>query len=341
MHFSVKAIVIASVALPLLGIGCVNSAPKNSESVSGANSARTFTKGELPENDCLGLTAGKAQSFCGSGPLVQKISPIYGGYQCVYSALDQNGAEGSVLGTELKLTYSAEGETMATIKKETKQNNHGSTFYDIANGFYMLTPVELAMGRPSQLLDYFFQANGLTITLSGTDVDYEFLEADPKLACSESEVANILAFVSGQNSGVKDSSASTPTAKPPTPKTESEINPTAADCCEIIVASVVGAIETKSGQSIGVDDRLQVGDKLYTVDGELVIGVICDDDPNNVKIFVVSASEPTEISIIKGADGKPAVKTDPGEAKTSIKQLPQFATDFQVSTPRLVCSVRG
>lgn len=60
---------------------------------------------------------------------------------------------------------------------------------------------------------------------------------------------------------------------------------------------------------------------------------------------VVLISECTILTIqafeMRGDKLVASVHLDPGVAKVSVKQLAQFHTDFQVSTPRQTCSVKG
>ncbi|MFA5820822.1 MAG: hypothetical protein WC873_01830 [Candidatus Gracilibacteria bacterium] len=284
----------------------------------------------LPEQNCLGLTAENVQNFCGSGPLVESVSLIQDGYTCIYSVVDPNGADKPTVGTELRLSYFTSDENLTNIKEQMKNENHQTKITDIQSGFYALTPVVLALDREGFAIDLYRATNSLTTFLSGTDLDYEVLADDPAKACSLDEMLAVSSFISGKQD--------VQPAPPPAAQTEKSLG---ENCCEIIVADIAGAVEYKDGTKVTDDMRLQVGDKLYTVDSLLVIGIVCDDDPDNVRMFVVEADEPTEISIENGPDGNPIVVTDPGTAKTSIKELPAFATDFQVSTPRLTCSVRG
>jgi len=311
----------------LLLIGCA----KSSSKVSDVSDQPAPSVGELPENDCLGLSAQQVQKFCGSGALERTISLIQNGYQCVYSALDPMGSDRPRIGTELALTYFTSGDDLVTLKGQVKSNNPAAAITDSQNGFYAITPTTLALDRAGQQVEIYQKTGALTIFIAGTDLDYEVIDDDPDKACSLNELQNISSFISGSGATAERQDTST---VPGTVEKDS-------NCCEIIVAKVTGAVETKTGDRVASDMRLAVGDKLYTVDAQLIIGVVCDDDPTNVKMFVIEADEPTEISIEVGADGQPTVSQDPGTATVSIKELPAFATDFQVSTPRLTCSVRG
>ncbi|MDO8617990.1 MAG: hypothetical protein Q7N87_03865 [Candidatus Uhrbacteria bacterium] len=320
------------ISIPFL-VGCAdaNTLSGNQAAVSEQRSVKI----DLPENDCLGLTPEKVQTLCGSGVLSKKVIPINTGYQCVYSAHDSNGADKPMIGTQLKLSYFTESPGIAAIKEEVKTNDPDAKITDMPHGFSSLKTYQLPMEREGWEIGLYSQVGGLTIAILGSDIDYEALDENSGKACSLDEMKAALTFVSARDS------TATGTPQPPlSPKTELKTSP-APNCCEIIVAKVVGAVETKAGKAVAADDRLKIGDKLYTVDGLLIIGVVCSDDPENVKMFVVEADEPTEISVEQGADGKPVIKTDPGVANVSIKELPQFETDFQVSTPRLTCSVRG
>lgn len=326
------------ICLSFLAFGCVNSKTDISGVAGNAIVSDELSGGgELPDNNCRGLTAEKVQNFCGSGGLVRDVSLIDGGYKCVYSALDPFGTNG-LLGAEVVLSYFDDGQNLADIKEQVKSENQASEITDIENGFYSITPTQLALERQGVDIDIYSAKNSLVTFLSGTEIDYEVMDEDPAKGCSLNELLNIEAFVSGENKTGEIVDQGDVRFAPPGTQVE---NSDTERCCEIIVADVTGAVEMKDGTRITHDMRLNVGDKLYTVDSLIVIGIVCNDDPNNVKMFVVNADEPTEISIELGSDGKPVVVTDPGVAQTSVKQLPMFETDFQVSTPRLTCSVRG
>src|SRR3989338_7953749 len=81
----------------------------------------------LPEPDCLGITAEKMQSACGSGPILRTITPVYEGYKCTYSAIDTEGFGGlseiegkAVLGVQAELAYmgprALSGRSFAELK---------------------------------------------------------------------------------------------------------------------------------------------------------------------------------------------------------------------------------
>ena len=84
--------------------------------------------------------------------------------------------------------------------------------------------------------------------------------------------------------------------------------------------------------------KLPPGAKLCTGVGS---GVAVSFGTNSVAL--VSECTVCEIRTfeMRGEDLVASIHLDPGRAKVSVKQLAQFHTDFQVSTPRLTCSVRG
>lgn len=288
------------------------------------------------------------QKTCGSGPLVRKINPIYNGYECLYYALDTEGvgpgqtSNGDpILGLQSKLLYFT-GQDIGHIRKEIEDVEKPDFVGNAVGGFYTVKQFDLPLDRKGQEIGVWAQNGSLSIGIRSTEIDYELYDLPKSLECSTEEFFGLRDQLMGRASAGSSASGTGGPLPPKEPKSEAPAATTTQGiCCEIIVADVVGAVETRKGEAISHDQRLGIGDKLYAFDATVVIGVVCSDDPDNVKIFVIEVDEPSEISIVEGPDGKPTVVKDPGVATVSVKELPQFETDFQVSTPRLTCSVRG
>ncbi len=291
--------------------------------------------GGLPEPDCLGITAEKMQQACGSGKLIRTMSLILDGYKCTYHALDSEGFGGlsevegmKVLGVQSELAYMT-GKSIAQMKAEVAEVEKPDSLTDIQGGFYTKKWGETGV---------FVQKGNVLEILRANDMDYESYGLSQSLGCSTDELLRL--------AGSSSSTAAPSGGKPaptggPKEGTKSTAEVEEPWCCTVYIAKQAGAVENENGEQMNPGDTLQAGDRIYASDADITIAVECSDDPGNVKIFVIKAGEPTEISIVEGEDGKPEVVQDPGTAKVSVKELAQFATDPQVSTPRLTCSVRG
>ena len=302
----------------------------------------------LPEPDCLGITAEKLQSACGSGPILRTITPVYEGYKCTYSAIDTEGFGGlseiegkAVLGVQAELAYmgprALSGKSFAEWKAEAIETEKPDSATDLTDGFYTAHKFPLLSGRTGEAIAVFAKKGPVVQVLRGGDsIDYESFGLFTSLGCSLPELLELSGYSPGTaSSGGKAEVPKVPAQEEST--AENEVCP-----CKAFIASQAGVVETKEGKQMNPGDELAIGDKLYAFDADITIAVLCGDDLNNIKIFVIKAGEETvEISIAEGEDGKPAVEQDPGTATVSVKELAQFETDFQVSTPRLTCSVRG
>jgi hypothetical protein len=305
----------------------------------------------LPESDCLGITAEKMQQACGSGPLVMRVEPIENGYECTYYAKAPEYVEsglGVVNGTfilggvQAKLKYFT-GSDMSEIKKAIMQVDKPEIVGDYPGGFYTLNKFNLSMPfeREVEQIGVWMQKDPLSIGLEGTDIDYFAYDLSSDNGCSKEELFALGDYVSGRTTALGGGTIVPPAGpgtKPPEPGTAP-----GKVCCEMIVATVEGVVETKDGTPVEKGMVVNFGDQFYVEEGgSLVIGIVCSDDPDNVRVIgVYEVSEITQVTVTEGPDGKPTVKRDPGVASVSVKQLPAFETDFQVSTPRLTCSVRG
>ncbi|GEM_PF-3857079 len=112
---------------------------------------------------------------------------------------------------------------------------------------------------------------------------------------------------------------------------------------EIRVQEVKGEVEYQAAPKTEwkvaqVGDILPVGTKLCTgVDS----GAVLAFGTNSVAMLQQASMMNIAAFEMKGDELVAQVKIDPGVCSVSVKQLAQFQTDFQVSTPRLTASVRG
>lgn len=112
---------------------------------------------------------------------------------------------------------------------------------------------------------------------------------------------------------------------------------------DIVVMEVTGEVDVRNtpGEKWGpaaAGQRLSVGAKICTGVGSSTVVAF---GTNSVALV----TEATLFEIRRYAmDGDKLVAQvfiDPGVTRVSVKQVAQFQTDFQVSTPRLTCSVKG
>lgn len=112
---------------------------------------------------------------------------------------------------------------------------------------------------------------------------------------------------------------------------------------EIVVQEVRGEVEVQAApgtkwMAAKAGQRLAAGAKIVTgVGGEAVILF----GANSVAIVTEASIFEIRSFGMKGDELVAEAFIDPGVAHVSVKQLAQFQTDFQVSTPRLTCSVKG
>jgi len=111
----------------------------------------------------------------------------------------------------------------------------------------------------------------------------------------------------------------------------------------IVVQEVKGEVDVRTGPKekwvpAVAGMRIPVGSKICT---GIESGAVVSFGTNSVALV----SECTVCSIqtfeMRGEELVAGIHLEPGVAQVSVKQLAQFHTDFQVSTPRLTCSVRG
>ncbi|MEK7866217.1 MAG: hypothetical protein AAB434_06000, partial [Planctomycetota bacterium] len=112
---------------------------------------------------------------------------------------------------------------------------------------------------------------------------------------------------------------------------------------DIVVKEVKGEAEVQTAPKtnwlpLTPGLKLSPGAKICTgIDGEAVLLF----GTNSVAIVTEVSTFEIRSFGMKGDELVAEAFIDPGVAHVSVKQLEQFETDFQVSTPRLTCSVRG
>lgn len=264
----------------------------------------------------------------------REVVPIFNGYACTYSIYDPSG-DGPDIGTHVRLKYFTGGQTMAQLMVEVRENDPEAHVRSIKDGFTMETPLSLEIYR---------KAGSLTTFLSTAIIDDPSLDTR-SLECSPAETWDLLSAVTHEDLSREKATAlrAVPTPTPSIPDTEEEAEEKCP--CQIMIVEIKGEADVKRGEDFLTAEKEQIiepGDEIYVGEGgQVVVAFInCNFGAN---------ADDVGIAIIKGGqmgriiqkDGKPAVFFDPGVATVSVKQYAQFATDFQVSTPRLTCSVRG
>ncbi|MEW6035772.1 MAG: hypothetical protein AB1529_04110 [Candidatus Micrarchaeota archaeon] len=316
---------------------------------------------ELPEADCLGITAEKMQQACGSGPLVREVSPMLNGYLCTYYAIapeefieafergDSNyglstaGGE-YVLGEQSSVEYFTGGD-IVEIKKDRVEVEEPDEVTDFQSGFWMVKYYELPNERgKGQATSLWTQNGSLSIGMHGTPVDYGAFDLPKEYECSGDEFLALRDQIAGKTAGGmlkipvdEEMIYSVP---------EFELNETPPEnCCSITVIEVEGEAEVghlkKNWTTINRGDVLQVEDTIVTgEDGQVAVGFLnCTKGGAGDSVMIVRSSSLVTIKAVGGEQVE--VFVDPGISHVSVKQLAQYQTDFQVSTPRLTCSVRG
>ncbi|MBI5228029.1 hypothetical protein HY988_05560 [Candidatus Micrarchaeota archaeon] len=351
-HFRKLPLLIILLTIIILILGCTapQTPTQNSPNSDGQNknlAAEKPSDNGLPESDCLGLTAEKVQKTCGSGTLKRVVRPIKNGYECTYSAADPQGADRPDLGTELKLAYYTDGDDVLELKKAYQDAGGTNIVGEFKNGFYLVFPTKLALDRKGWAIEFFTKTKSLSTMLFGSEIDYEAMAMDPSFACSFSEMWELQSSISGENLNEqgKTELIKIKTKAPDfeAPPADGEVS-AQANCCKIFIAEVKGVADKKSGngnfEPLEKGAEINVGDVIVTdKDSSVVLYIVCSDDPDNAHMAIMQAASKWTIKGIEGSDIK--IDMDPGVAHTSVKELEQFETDFQVSTPRLTCSVRG
>lgn len=348
--YLLSGFIIASLFLA----GCANSAIQNSKTskletndLASDKNYKLPAEGELPEKDCLGLTAENVQNICGSGPLQRNIKVIRDGYECEYQAVDSINVDGPKLGNELRLAYFSGPEQMADLKAGLKNSSKVVRIGDLKNGFYAAFPRWAESTRKTWTFDFYRQLGPLTAILYGTEIDYEPMDLSQELGCSFSEMWNLLSTIAHEDLSGERVVATDQISKeiaPPAATPADQKN--TADCCTMMIAEVKGEADVRhngktspavKGQILSMGDEIITGD-----DSEVSVALFnCNygDNENNYGLALVRSDSMG--SIAKTSDGRPTIFFDPGVANVSVKELQTFETDFQVSTPRLTCSTRG
>ncbi len=347
MTHAAKYFVALVIIAPLFLMGCATKTQQNAKQDAPADVAATDTDGGLPENDCLTLTADKVQQLCQSGPLQRKISLVSGGYECEYQALDPTDQTKPTLGTELKLTYFNGPDDMADLKESLKRDNKTVRIGDISKGFYAAWPRWADSTTKLWSFDFYRQIGSLTTILYGTDIDYVPMDMSQELGCSFSEMWNLLSEISHEDLSQERANISaqiTDEISPPdADKTEIKNEP---NCCTIMIVEVTGEADVRRDGKASPATKGQIlndGDEIITGDNSHVSVAFLNchfgDDTSDYGLAVIQSDSMGRIT--KTSDGKPSISFDPGVAHVSVKELQTFETDFQVSTPRLTCAVRG
>ena len=120
--------------------------------------------------------------------------------------------------------------------------------------------------------------------------------------------------------------------------------PTAATpSTDVTVQSVKGEVEMESAAgkawtTPAKGTRVPIGVKVCTGAGaEVVIGF----GTTGIAIIGENTMLRVDRCAVQGSSVVIRLYLDPGLATASVKKLASFATDFQVSTPHITCSVRG
>lgn len=286
----------------------------------------------LPPKDCLGLTAGHAQKLCGAVSVRREITPILNGYACTYSITDPHPYDRPDIGTQVTLKYFTDGQTTAELAAAARESDPEAHIRNIKNGFTIQTPLSLEI----------YRKNGpLTIFLSSTVIDDPSIDT-ASLECSSSETWDLLSLITHDDL----SKEKIPTLPPPVTPAPTDAEEETEECpCQIMIVEVKGEADVKRGDELLTAEKeqiLQPGDEIYVGEGgQVVVAFINCGFGKNADDVGIAIVKGGQMGKIIQKDGKAAVFFDPGVASVSIKQYPQFATDFQVSTPRLTCSVRG
>jgi hypothetical protein len=325
-----------------------------------------------PTSDCLGITAEIVQSACGSGPLMRTVSSMHNGYVCTYYArapeefieAEENWKEGDewlpfglrmeagewVLGEQATLAYFTDTSDIETLKSERPEVGDADEVGDFENGFWTMDYEELSDGRVKEGPALWMKNGSLSIQISGTWVDYGYpgYGLPKERECSLDELLVLKDQLAGKPPGeVLTIPVDNETIYEPPEFALNETPP--EDCCSIAVIEVEGEAEVghlkKNWTTLKRGDVLQVGDTIVTgEDGQVAVGFLyCTKSVNGSRLgdSVLLVRNSTLATILSVGGEHVEVFIDPGISHVSVKQLAQFQTDFQVSTPRLVCSVRG
>lgn len=298
-----------------------------------AGGSRGIASG-LPTNDCLGLTTQTVQRLCGAVFVRREVIPIFNGFACTYSIFDPSG-DGPDIGTQVRLKYFTGGQTLAQLAAAARESDPEAHIGTIKDGFSVQTPLSLEIYRKTGSVTTFLS--------TGTSIDDPSIDTAP-LECSFAETWDLLSAVTHEDFSREKTTAlrAVPTPAPSVSDTEVEEE----ECpCQIMIVEVKGEADVKRGDDLLPAEKeqiLQQGDEIYVGEGgQVVVAFINCKFGKNADDVGIAIIKGGQMGKIIEKDGKPAVFFDPGVATVSVKQYAQFATDFQVSTPRLTCSVRG
>jgi hypothetical protein len=293
------------------------------------------------------------QKACGSGPLVRTIErvvgPGYEGYYCSYHAIDTEGKGAGtmvenevVLGEQAAIKYFTGGDVRA-MKTEVQEVENPEFIADTQDGFYAVKETDLHLaGTKGQYISVWAEKGDLLVGLFGGSLtDYQLYGFPKGMECTTEELFSIRDFIAGRTTTVGNGTVTPPQE----PETEQPETTTGEDCpCTIVVGQVTGEVDVEingewktaeKGQVLKAGDKVSTGEDseivLYFYNCEIELGVVDE-------VAIIGSNS---IGELQDKDGKLSLYTDPGVATVSVKQLPQFQTDFQVSTPRDCASVRG
>lgn len=112
---------------------------------------------------------------------------------------------------------------------------------------------------------------------------------------------------------------------------------------EIVIQEVQGEVDVQTSPkekwgAARPGARIPVGSKICTGVGS---SAAVSFGTNSVAIISECTVCDIQAFEVRGEELVARILLDPGVARVNVRQLAQFHTDFQVSTPRLTCSVRG
>ena len=338
----------------LLVSGCI--IPQKTIPATPAPENNDFAPPEAapPAADCLGITAEKMQQACGSGPLIRTVSPItgsgYTGYYCSYYAIDTEGkGPGTFVEDELVLSEQAAikyytGGDVRAMKTEVQEVENPDFIADTQDGFYAVKETDLHLaGTKGQYVSVWAQNGDLLVGLFGGSLtDYPLYGFPRSMECSTEELFSIRDFVAGRTTTIQPYGEI-----PQPPPGQNETGEPDEECpCVIMVGQVDGEVDVEVDGEWKTAEKGQVlgpGDKIATGENSQIVLYFYNCD------FAGAEGVRDEVAIIGSSslgelgeeDGKQTLSVDPGVTISSVKQYPQFQTDFQVSTPRDCASVRG
>ncbi len=351
----------------LFVLGCTSIQPAQNYPTKNETSINETKNAEL-QADCLGLTAEKVQQVCGSGPLkrvIEKTSNEYQikeGYKCTYYVLDtaipgceNSSSDDTICPVELTLTYDT-GRNISDVAEALK-NNKNLRMRETCNGFYSLMPEDIGFERQLVLSDFYRQNGSLLTTLYSSDLDYEATGENPAQACSFCEIWQLQSYLYNETTeeppdGCREREAIEDTiiienlSEPAGNESAANESPCYGLIYEIKINESGSSNESERGADISDGNttrwrpaekgqRLTVGSEIQTgLDTEIIVTFQCGDPIDRILGAALVRAD-TNFRIIEiGPDDKVQVFIDPAVAIPTVKQLPQFQTDFRVSPSR-------